>query len=66
MFNHYIVTIFREKRIGFLGTNRKFGFWGYFFYSLLFTPFLGIILLLASSPLAPVKCKHTGCNSERD
>ncbi len=63
---YLIWYVFFSLVIGFLGTNRKFGFWGYFFYSLLFTPFLGIILLLASSPIAPVKCKHTDCNSERD
>jgi len=34
--------------IGFLGYNRKLGFWGYFFGAILFTPFIGIILLLAS------------------
>ncbi len=34
--------------IALFGVNRKFGFWGYFFGSLLFTPFIGIILLLAS------------------
>lgn len=38
-----------------LGVNRKFGFWGYFFYSLLFTPFLGFILLMASSRKIPGK-----------
>ena len=43
--------------IGLLGTNRKFGFWGYFFYSLLFTPFLGIIILLASDKKKPGKCE---------
>ena len=51
--------IFLSIIIGFLGTNRKFGFWGYFFYSLLFTPFLGIIILLASSPSVPRKCGPT-------
>ncbi len=34
--------------LGLLGINKKFGFWGYFFASLLLTPILGIILLLAS------------------
>jgi len=34
--------------IAFLGRNKKFGFWGYLFGSLLFTPFIGIILLCAS------------------
>jgi hypothetical protein len=35
--------------IAFIGTNRKFGFWGYLFCSLAFTPCVGIIALLASS-----------------
>ncbi len=34
--------------LGLLGINKKFGFWGYFFASLLLTPILGAILLLAS------------------
>jgi len=34
--------------VGFLGMNRKFGFWGYFFASLALTPFIGILLVLAS------------------
>ena len=31
-----------------LGRNRKFGFWGYFFAALLFTPIIGAIIVLAS------------------
>ena len=34
--------------IGICGMNRKFGFWGYFFCSLALTPFIGLIILLAS------------------
>lgn len=34
--------------IGWLGINRRFGFWGYFFGSLLLTPFIGLLLVLAS------------------
>jgi hypothetical protein len=34
--------------LAFLGRNRKFGFWGYFFASLLFSPFVGAVLVLAS------------------
>lgn len=41
---YLLVSLF----IGFLGTNKKLGFWGYFFGSLLFTPLIGIILLCAS------------------
>ena len=40
--------------IAFLGRNRRFGFWGYFFASLLFTPFLGLLLFLATDgPFLP-------------
>lgn len=37
--------------VGWLGRNRKFGFWGYFFGSLALTPFIGLIILLASDPI---------------
>lgn len=36
--------------IGLLGANRRLGFWGYFFGSLLLTPFVGLILVVASDP----------------
>lgn len=36
--------------IGFLGRNRKFGFWGYLFASIALTPILGLLLVLASDP----------------
>ncbi len=41
---YLLVSLF----IGYLGTNKKMGFWGYFFGSLLFTPLIGAILLCAS------------------
>lgn len=41
----YVVASFI---IGLLGIKRKLGFWGYFFGSLFLTPFVGIILVLAS------------------
>jgi uncharacterized membrane protein len=34
--------------IGLMGRNRKMGFWGYFFGSLLLTPVIGLLLVLAS------------------
>jgi hypothetical protein len=36
--------------LGFIGRNRKFGFWGYFFASLLLTPIIGLLLVFASDP----------------
>jgi len=36
--------------IGFLGKDRKFGFWGNFFVSLLLTPVIGLLVFFAQSP----------------
>lgn len=43
-----IIYICISLIIGLLGYNRKFGFWGYFFGSLVLTPVIGLILVLAS------------------
>ena len=42
--------VFLATLLGVLGRNRKLGGWGYFFASLLLTPFVGTLLLLASDP----------------
>ena len=39
--------------MGLLGRNRKFGFWGYFFGSVVLTPLMGLILVLASDKRPP-------------
>jgi hypothetical protein len=49
-----IVFIILSLIIALFGTDRKFGFWGYFFCSLLLTPAIGLIILLASD-----KKKHS-------
>ena len=36
--------------VGILGSRRKMGFWGYFFGSILLTPVIGLLLVLASDP----------------
>jgi len=36
--------------IGFIGINRKLGFWGYFFASIALSPILGLLLVFASDP----------------
>lgn len=41
---YFIFSLF----IGLSGYNRKMGFWGYFFSSLLFTPVIGLLLVLVS------------------
>jgi hypothetical protein len=37
--------------IGVLGRRYRFGFWGYFFSSLLLSPLIGLLLVIASKPL---------------
>ncbi len=44
----YALLLLLSLVIGFVGRNGKFGFWGYFFASLLLTPFVGLLLVLAS------------------
>jgi len=39
--------------IGVLGRNTRFGFWGNFFASLLFTPIIGLLLVVASVGKTP-------------
>jgi len=39
--------------LGLMGRNRKFGFWGYFFGSIVVTPVIGLLLVLASDPRKP-------------
>ncbi|MCC8107636.1 MAG: hypothetical protein LIQ30_01040 [Planctomycetes bacterium] len=34
--------------VAYLGRDRRLGFWGYFFASLLLTPALGVLLVIAS------------------
>ncbi len=35
--------------VGCWGRNRRFGFWGYFFASVLLTPAIGVLLVIAST-----------------
>jgi hypothetical protein len=46
LFGYLVVCI----ALGYLGRWRKMGFWGYFFASILLTPPLGLLLLVASDP----------------
>ena len=36
---------------GYMGRHRAFGFWGFFFASLLFTPFLVLLILILTTPV---------------
>lgn len=44
----FLLYVFLSLVVAIFGANRKLGFWGYFFGSLLLTPPVGLILVLAS------------------
>jgi hypothetical protein len=45
-----IIIVILSGIVGLLGMNRKMGFWGYFFASILLTPICGFLLVLLSDP----------------
>jgi len=49
---YYVLYVLASTLVALWGINRKFGFWGYFFGSLLLTPFVGVILVCASDERA--------------
>ncbi len=36
--------------VGFLGRRQRLGFWGYFFGSIILTPVVGMLMLIAATP----------------
>jgi len=54
----FVIYIVLCIGLGVLGMNRKFGFWGYLFGSLLLSPLIGLILVLASDVRKPEKNKQ--------
>lgn len=48
--NIVLIFVALSVVIGFFGRKRRFGFWGYFFLSLLLTPVVGLIALLSAIP----------------
>ena len=50
MFQMIVIVFVVSLLVGFLGRKRKFGFWGYFFASLLLSPIIGFLLVVASAP----------------
>jgi hypothetical protein len=41
--------------VALMGKNRKFGFWGYFFLSILATPLVGLLTVISSYPKSSLK-----------
>ena len=52
------VWIVAAAVIGFLGRNLRFRFWGYFFASVLLTPIIGILLLIAAVPTRDMRARR--------
>jgi hypothetical protein len=46
-----LLAILASYFIGVLGRNRKIGFWGHFFASLLLTPLIGLLLVVITDPV---------------
>jgi hypothetical protein len=49
---HYLIIAWfvASLIIAFFGSRFRFGFWGYFFGSILLSPIVGLLLLLAAIP----------------
>ena len=45
-----LAFVFLGIVIGFFGRKYRFGFWGYFFMSVLLTPVVGLLALIAAIP----------------
>lgn len=52
---YVLISIILSLIIAFFGRDRKFGFWGYFFGSMLLTPLIGVLLLLAGGDKSAAK-----------
>ncbi len=48
MFRALLILVLLSAVVAFFGKDRKFGFWGYFFCSLILTPIVGALLVVAS------------------
>lgn len=53
MLRAVVILVLLSAIIAFFGKERKFGFWGYFFCSLILTPIVGALLVVASDRRAP-------------
>ena len=64
MIQIFLAFVVGSLIVAFLGRNRKFGFWGNFFASMLLSPLIGFLLVLSGTPkTAP---KKDGSAREQD
>lgn len=45
-----LIYFLAAAAVAYWGRRRKWGYWGYFWSSILFTPFLGVMFVLAADP----------------
>lgn len=50
MIRYLLPWILASGLIGYLGRRRRFGFWGFFFFSLILSPVVGALSLFAAAP----------------
>lgn len=48
MINALIILLITSAIVAYLGRNKRMGFWGYFFGSILLTPIIGALLVIVS------------------
>lgn len=48
----FVIYLLLSALIGYLGKDRKFGFWGYFACAFILTPIIGLVIVLASDKKA--------------
>lgn len=48
---YLMVWLLGAVAIAIAGRNLRFGFWGYFFVSILLTPAIGLLMLIAAVPV---------------
>jgi len=53
LLSYFVAYVILCLLLAVLGRNLKFGPWAYFFASLLLTPIIGLLLVLASDPRRP-------------
>ena len=63
---HFLILVALSFLVGLLGRRRKFGFWGYFFGSILLTPIVGLLLVMASDPGEPEPGKKEGAKKDTE
>lgn len=49
----FVLMVASSVGVAYWGQNKKFGYWGYFFASMLLTPLIGVLLVISAD--GPIK-----------